>query len=166
MRLIWAILFIMLMLALEGCRTHERQAGATAPDTSVREYDPSGLLAFRQQAEADLVVDFLDWDDITIGKPSPAGAAPALNRHSFLQAVGRLAIQKRLAVVVMDKRWSIASHRVGLDEVEAVMRGLGFERVVFQQARSVINFETGLPILRDTAEQQTTFEKGRRSASD
>jgi hypothetical protein len=108
------------------------------------------LPAFRQQAEADAVIEFLDWGSIRITKPARTGPAETLDKPSFLEIIAKPEFAKDLAVVVMDKRWSIASDAVSLDDIEACLRRAGIRRIVFQQARSFRDPKTGFPILRDT----------------
>jgi hypothetical protein len=145
------ILLGILVSGLTGC-AHDDRSQSSGSETAI--IDSKNLLAFRQQEEADLVVDFLDWYDLRVDKPA-LGIRPyrsPVTKADFLRALNSSNLQRHFAVVVMDKRWSIAAQRVSLDELEAFMRGVGFQRIVFQQARGDSDPKTGLPILRDTAQ--------------
>lgn len=127
---------------------------ATQPDSSP---------AARQQAEADLVLNFQSWHSISFIKPDFAGTSGALtaraktfSKAAVVKLLGNLMTPRGLVVVVLDRRHSpdplVASG--GMDEIQKFFEGLGFRRIIFQDG-AASGRPDGLPVIRDT-----TFGRG------
>jgi len=102
--------------------------------------------AFRQEREADLSLTFTSWEDID--------AYPGYHRESyrrdlsragFLRFLREVPMARSLCVVIFAKN---ASDDIGMDEIEAFLKGEGFRRVIFQQHVGK-RVEEGRPILRE-----------------
>lgn len=128
--------------------------GCNNASTEKGKMPESELPAFQQQKEADLVIGFNTWKSIGILKPAVPGSHTIRysSKEEFAKVLADLRIQKRLVVVVIDKRVDPdgVPLELRMDDVEAVMRRAGFKRIVFQLALGDVDPE-GLPILRDSA---------------
>jgi hypothetical protein len=130
------LLLLVVNLAGGGCSTKSK----------------SPYRAFQQQDEADLVVEFWHWDSWAISKPAITDNKHLLrlSKQEFLDKLSQLAFHRHFVVVIFDKREAPAGKGASMDELESFFRGLGFQRMVFQQAVSDW-CPDGLPILRDSA---------------
>jgi len=139
---LWLGLFLAACIALAGC--------ATTPESA-----PSS----RQQAQADLVVNFRSWNAISFIKPDITGTANALavwpktfTRDGVERLLRNLKMPREFVVVVLDRRYDPDPMTAagGMDEIQKFFEGEGFRRVAFQDG-AAWNRTNGMPILRDTA---------------
>jgi len=112
--------------------------------------NPPGVsTAFRQQADADTVVEYWTTCHFSISRP-PLTEGQALNVFSdrtFTPLFPSLQLKKRSVVVVLSKRadpmcWQVAEV---MTEAQCYFCTLGFSTVIFQRAVSDDN-TNGLPI--------------------
>jgi hypothetical protein len=133
----------LLWMALAGC--------ASMPDPS--------SAASRQQAQADLVVNFQSWNAIAFIKPDltdkanrPADWPKTFTRDGVVKLLNNLKMPREFVVVVLDRRHDpdpmVAAG--GMDAIQRFFEGLGFRRVSFHDG-SGWNRAEDLPVLRDTA---------------
>ena len=132
---------LVILLALLGCQT--------VPDTST---------SARQQAEADLVVNFQSWNAISFIRPDIAGTGSMLTfrrktftREAVVKLLHNLKVRREFVVVVLDRHYSPdpATTAGGMDEIQKFFHELGFRRVAFHDG-AAWNQAEGMPILRDT----------------
>jgi hypothetical protein len=132
---------LLIGIGLAGC--------ATMPESSP---------ALRQQAEADLVVNFQSWNAILFVKPDITGTASGVTvrpktftRAAVEKLLRNLKIRRELVVVVLDRRYypdpMVAGG--GMDEIQKFFEDQGFGRVAFQDAAAWSGAE-GMTILRDS----------------
>jgi hypothetical protein len=119
---------------------------------------PQASPASRQQAQADLVVNFESWNSISFIKPDLTGTpgglgvrAKTFTRAAVVKLLRNLKTPREFVVVVLDRRYSpdpmVANG--GMDAIQEFFERLGFRRIVFQDGAAL--GRTGdLPILRDT----------------
>jgi hypothetical protein len=108
--------------------------------------------AFEQERQADLVIDYESSDRIWLTLPAEIRRNEGeCADETLAQEIAGLALKKRaLAVVVIGKpvRYQFAGKdellRAKVDAIEAVVKGQGFKRVIFQLASA-----TGRPIYRE-----------------
>ena len=141
----WLLGVFLSCLAFAGCRS--------VPDTT-----PSS----RQQAQADLVLNFQSWRSISFLKPDVTGTANAMTfqkktftREAVVKLLRNLKLDKQFAVVVLDRNYSPdpATAAGGMDEIQRFLQELGFRRIAFQDG-AAWSREQGMPILRDTAPEK------------
>ena len=134
-------LYLLLCIVVAGC--------AIVPQSSP---------ASRQQAEADLVVNFQSWNCISFIKPDFTGAAGALavraktfTRAAVAKLLRNLNTPRDFVVVVLDRRYDPDPMFAngGMDEIQKFFAGLGFRRIAFHDG-AASNRTGDLPILRDT----------------
>ena len=131
----------LLLFVFVGC--------ATIPETAI---------SSRQQAEANLVVNFQSWNTISFIKPDITGNANALTfrqktfrKSGFVKLLNNLKIDRKFVVVVLDRAYypDPATAYGGMDEIQKFFTDLGFGRVAFQEG-GARDKTGGLPIIRDT----------------
>jgi hypothetical protein len=136
---------VLICVGLAGC--------ATVPESS---------LASRQQAEADLVVNFQSWNAILFIKPDITGTASALTfrpktftKQAVVKLLHNLKTQREFVVVILDRQYNPGPKGLlgGMDEIQTFLEELGFQRVAFHDG-AVRNRTEGMPILRDTCEKK------------
>jgi hypothetical protein len=144
--MIWTYLvsrrwFLIMLLALVGCETK--------PDTT-----PSS----RQQAEADLVLNFQSWNAISFIKPDVTGTASTLTfrrktftREGLVKLLHNLKVHREFVVVILDRQYAPDPMTAagGMDEIQRFLQSLGFRRVAFHDGAAWQRGE-GMPILRDS----------------
>jgi hypothetical protein len=127
---------LLLLLGFVGC-------------ASIPENAPSS----RQQAEADLVINFQSWNSISFVKPDVTGNANALmyrqktfRKSGFVKLLNNLKLDRKFVVVVLDRAYSPdpATAYGGMDEIQKFFVDLGFQRVAFQDSAS------GFRIIKDS----------------
>jgi hypothetical protein len=133
-------ILLLLSLALMGCET-----------------TPEPTPASRQQAQADLVINFQSWNSISFIKPDVTGTANTLafRRKTFTRSaveklMNNLQMPRDIAVVILDRQYSpdpmVAGG--GIDEIQKFFQGLGFRRIAFHEA--IGGSREPMRILRDT----------------
>ena len=137
---LWLGLFLAACIALAGC--------ATTPESA-----PSS----RQQAQADLVVNFRSWNAISFIKPDITGTANALavwpktfTRDGVEKLLRNLKMPRDFVVVVLDRRYEPDPMTAagGMDAIQKFFQDQGFRRVAFQDG-SAWTRSQGYAILRD-----------------
>jgi hypothetical protein len=119
---------------------------------------PQSSPAVRQQAQADLVVNFQSWNSMSFIKPDITGMAGALpvraktfTRAALVKLLRNLHTPREFAVVVLDRRYDpdplVANG--GMDAIQEFFEGLGFRRIAFQDG-AALGRPGDLPILRDS----------------
>src|SRR5205814_7467632 len=112
----------------------------------------------RQQAEADLVVNFQSWNAISFIKPDITGTASALTfrpktftKEAVVKLLRNMKTPRGLAVVVLDRHYDARGRNstTAMDEIQGFFEGLGFGRVAFQEG-AAWNRAEGMTILRDS----------------
>jgi len=109
---------------------------------------------FHEDAAADVVLHFYQWDTIHLIRPSSRehGFLPLLNREDVAGQLARAQGGHNLAVVVIGYRNTSGQQARLIREWKSLLAGQGFRRVVFLRAdRSNQNQIDGLPILHDSA---------------
>jgi hypothetical protein len=138
-------------LAFAGCRT--------VPDTT-----PSA----RQQAEADLVLNFQSWRAISFIKPDVTGTANTMTfrsktftRDGMVKLLRNLKVNRDFVVVVLDRQYypDPITAAGGMDEIQHFFQELGFHRIAFQDG-AAWNHADGMPILRDTGGEKNSPRPG------
>src|SRR6266404_1649536 len=136
---------VILCLALAGCAT-----------------EPASTPSLRQQAEADLVVEFQSWNAISFIKPDITGTAGMLSfrrktftKEAVVKLLHNLKVPRKFVVVVLDRQYSPdpIGPAGGMDEIQRFFQDLGFRRVALQDG-AAWNRVSGMPILKDTAAKQ------------
>ena len=149
-------IYLLLGTVLTGC--------ATMPPSSP---------ALRQQAQADLVVNFQSWRSISFLKPDLTGTAGALTfrtktftREAVVKLLRNLKRPREFVVVVLDRRYApdpMAANG-GMDEIQKCLEEMGFRRIAFQDGAA--SGGTGdLPILRDKTLQPRTDSRTTQPAA-
>jgi hypothetical protein len=132
---------VLLLLGLVGCASIPESASSS-----------------RQQAEANLVVNFQSWNNISFVKPDVTGNASTLTfrqktfrKSGFVKLLNNLKIDRKFVVVVLDRAYypDPATAYGGMEEIQKFFMDLGFERVAFQDG-SARDKESGFPIIRDS----------------
>ncbi|NLH72880.1 MAG: hypothetical protein GX456_07485 [Verrucomicrobia bacterium] len=107
-------------------------------------------VAFHQQTEADMVVEYWTLSHFSISKPALADgrALKVFSDVTFTPLFPSLSLEKRSVVVVLDKRADPGGRCLVevMAEAECYFRSLGFSTVLFQLAVSDDD-PTGLPIV-------------------
>lgn len=136
------------LLLVAACSSKPDQQLLSHPEAEKR---PEDFLAFRQQADADLVFSFFRWDEWQIEKPKLASnqGVETKSKATLLTALESVTTSRKFAVVIFDKRHGWGADTVSMDEIQSLLREQGFQRIVFQQAVGIRHPDTGYPILRD-----------------
>jgi hypothetical protein len=115
--------------------------------------------ASRQEAEADLVINFQSWNAISFIKPDVTGKANSLaigpktfTGDGLAKLLNNLKRPREFVVVVLDRRHDPdpVTTRGGMEEIQKFFFGLGYRRVAFHDGASW-NRNEDAPVLRDTA---------------
>jgi hypothetical protein len=102
--------------------------------------------AFRQEMEADLRLTFTSWEAIDAYPWYHLDSwRRDLSRAELLRFLREVPIGRFLCIVIFSKRVDL---KVGMDEIESLLRGEGFRRVIFQQHVGK-RVPEGRPILRE-----------------
>lgn len=103
--------------------------------------------AFELERRADVIIDYEWLDRIRLWTPGQAAFLSATD-DTLAVAIGRVTSKRELAVVIIGKpiRHGFPEPRLctKVDAIEAVVKGLGFTRVVFHLAAA-----EGRPIYRE-----------------
>ena len=140
------LLSVLLLCLSPGCQS--------VPETS---------LSSRQQAEADLVLNFQSWNSIGFVKPDVTGTASTMTFHrktftrdGVVKLLRNLKVNQGFAVVVLDRQYSPDPMTAGggMDAIQSFLQELGFRRIAFHDG-AAWNRAQGMPILRDTGPEKT-----------
>jgi hypothetical protein len=123
---------------------------------------PESAPALRQQAQADLVVNFQSWNAIAFVKPDITGAAGGLavraktfTGPAFEKLLSSLKTPRGFVVVILDRRYNpdpMTAHG-GIDAIEQFFGELGFHRIAFQDSLA-LDRPNADPILKDVTLKQ------------
>ena len=105
---------------------------------------------FHEQSKADLAVHFVSWQAITVTKPRPIEKefVTYCTRTDVEKHLGQIASQHHLAVVVFHFRLPPEQRTEEQKTWSAIFTNLGFERVVFLQAKESSRLN-GMEILNE-----------------
>ena len=132
--------FLIVVGARFGCSAAESNRDRPAPMP----------LAFRQESEADVVLDFLNWNHWRFSAKSGSELPdpPVKTRESLSSALESRSHGKK-AVVIFDKVLKV--HEEDVLALEAIFKKAGFRSLVVQQGVGLDGFRitTGRPILKE-----------------
>ena len=125
---------LLVLLLLTGCSSTE----------------PTAQPRFREEAAADLVVNFPGWQYTSITRPdtTEGGFMPFYDRVQVQQALAHLKTGHNLAVVVVSHNYTPEQDLEHRQTWSSILGGLGYRRIVFLRA-GVTSRLNGLRILED-----------------
>jgi hypothetical protein len=130
------LLFALFWLVSSGCA--HRSASVTSRHQSLDEMLVESDRAFGLEIRADVVIDYERPDDIRVRSFARSGGFISATDETLAAAIARITNKRQFAVVIIGKSvchdFSEPQLCAKVDSIEAVVRALGFTRVVFQLA--------------------------------
>ena len=142
----YIIVGLCLALILTGC-AHREVPVVSKVYPSQEAKDLETERAMKQLREADVAIDYHGAGDHYVTAPPNFGYHVKVSLPELARAVSQATTNRQLAVVTMDSAMRLHAQTefdARVDEVGKMLRGLGFQKVVFHLASA-----TGRPIYRE-----------------